>query len=88
MQQPVSDLKSGASLNHDACPTCRFGRQAPIDPGNIGAPRLVECRRYPQQIVMVPTQAGIVPGAVSPSCRPDFWCGEYKPKQEQAANGT
>lgn len=62
------------------CIGCRWFKQQPVNPANIGAPRPGECRRLPPQPVIVGQTA---PGqfqtvGLFPPVPPDGWCGEYE----------
>lgn len=78
----ISELTHEVLLNainsNGRCDACAYGEQAPIDPANIGAPRGVQCRRYPPTPLVVPARGGVAIEGIWPVLVADAYCGEFK----------
>lgn len=62
-----------------ACESCAYVTEAPIDPQNIGAPRALQCRRFPPTSHPVNVGGQIAMAVAHPQVPPGGYCGEYEP---------
>lgn len=64
------------------CMTCRFAVMAQkMDSASkkmIFDPHFRVCRRYPPNVVVIPTQNGPLPQPINPVVASSFACGEYQ----------
>ncbi len=66
-----------------SCIGCRFYMPAPPEPGNLKAPPVGGCRRFPPTVNLViagmtPQGPNYAPACCYPSVNPQDWCGEWE----------
>lgn len=66
----------------ESCANCKYLRELPADPNNIGAPRQLICKNSPPSPVLVPIrmpngQLGTQLTAAYPPVSDDGWCGQW-----------
>lgn len=77
-------MTASPSLNFHTCATCRFGILAGPNLQDLAAPRAVDCRRMPPEVVLIDTPTGPASMLVPRNVPPDHWCGEFdRQKQGQ-----
>ena len=60
------------------CGGCTYCQEAPIDPNNLSAERVLMCRRYPPVPVAIHTPKGVMIQTLYPTVTKTNWCGDYK----------
>ena len=59
------------------CDGCAYSQDTPIDPNNLTAERILNCRRHPPNLLVVPTPRGVEIQTRYPAVTKTNWCGDY-----------
>ena len=65
-------------MNGKTCGSCKFWLENPVNPQNLGAPRMGTCCRHPPQLLTIQQPQGVQIIAAQPTVEPRFpACGEH-----------
>lgn len=64
-----------------SCSNCRFGVECGPNLQDLTAPRAVDCRRYPPEVVPINSPHGSAAILLPRNVPATHWCGEYLTRQ-------